>query len=81
MAIGRGPDNGELAKKLGAMAYIDSQAIDAAAELQKLGGAKMILATATSAKSMSDFGTGFGEERQAGDCWSAAGPFELHPLR
>ena len=52
-AIGRGPGNGTLAKKLGADLYIDSVATDAAAELQKLGGARVILATAPTGKSMS----------------------------
>src|SRR5271167_3711304 len=52
-AIGRGPDNTALAKKLGADVYIDSVATDAAAELQKLGGARVILATAPSGKAMS----------------------------
>jgi D-arabinose 1-dehydrogenase-like Zn-dependent alcohol dehydrogenase len=51
-AIGRGPDNAALAKKLGADVYIDSAATDPAAELQKLGGARAILATAPSGKSM-----------------------------
>jgi alcohol dehydrogenase/propanol-preferring alcohol dehydrogenase len=53
VAIGRGSDNEALAKKLGAEAYIDSGSRDVAAELQKLGGAKAILATAPSAKAMS----------------------------
>lgn len=44
-AIGRGPENAALAKKLGASVYIDSKATNAAQELQKLGGAKVILAT------------------------------------
>jgi len=52
-AIGRGPNNAALAKKLGADVYIDSAATDPAAELQKLGGASVILATAPSGKSMS----------------------------
>ena len=52
-AIGRGSGNVTLAKKLGADLYIDSVATDAAAELQKLGGARVILATAPSGKSMS----------------------------
>jgi len=52
-AISRGPDNAALAKKLGADIYIDSAATDAAVELQKLGGARAILATAPSGKSMS----------------------------
>jgi D-arabinose 1-dehydrogenase-like Zn-dependent alcohol dehydrogenase len=52
-AIGRGPENAELAVKLGAHVYIDSNAGDAAQELQKLGGAQAILATAPSSKAMS----------------------------
>ncbi len=52
VAIGRGKDKEALAKKLGASHYIDSAAQDPAAELLKLGGAKVILATATSADAM-----------------------------
>jgi D-arabinose 1-dehydrogenase-like Zn-dependent alcohol dehydrogenase len=52
-AIARGKDKEPLARQLGASAYIDSQAQDPAAELQKLGGAKVILATATSGEAMS----------------------------
>ncbi len=51
-AISRGKENEALAKKLGAHVYIDSSATDAAAELTKRGGAKVILATAPSAKAM-----------------------------
>lgn len=50
MGIGCGIDSAALAKKLGASIYIDSQSTDAAAELQRLGGAKAILATAPSSK-------------------------------
>jgi D-arabinose 1-dehydrogenase-like Zn-dependent alcohol dehydrogenase len=53
VAIARGAEKGPLARELGASAYIDSQAQDAAAELQKLGGAKVILATVTSGEAMS----------------------------
>ncbi|HWF02076.1 MAG TPA: alcohol dehydrogenase [Candidatus Angelobacter sp.] len=59
-AIGRGPGNAVLAKKLGADIYIDSAAVDPAAELQKLGGASAILATAPSGKSMSALIGGLG---------------------
>lgn len=52
VAIARGADKAELAKKLGADVYIDSQTQDVAAELQKLGGAKVILATVTNADAM-----------------------------
>ncbi|HEX4424858.1 MAG TPA: alcohol dehydrogenase [Terriglobales bacterium] len=59
-AIGRGPGNATLAKKLGADIYIDSAAGDPAVELQKLGGASAILATAPSGKSMSALIGGLG---------------------
>ncbi len=53
-AISRGKETEPLAKKLGASTYIDSAAVDAAAELQKLGGAQVILATAPSGKAMTE---------------------------
>jgi D-arabinose 1-dehydrogenase-like Zn-dependent alcohol dehydrogenase len=53
VAVGRGKDKEPLAKKLGAHDYIDSDAADAAAELQKRGGARVILATAPNAKAIS----------------------------
>jgi D-arabinose 1-dehydrogenase-like Zn-dependent alcohol dehydrogenase len=60
VAIGRGPENGEMAKKLGAHVYIDSVATKPAEELQKLGGARVILATAPSGKAMSELIDGLG---------------------
>jgi D-arabinose 1-dehydrogenase-like Zn-dependent alcohol dehydrogenase len=57
-AVGRGPENATLAKKLGASVYIDSKATNAAQELQKLGGAQVILATAPSSKAMSELVNG-----------------------
>jgi D-arabinose 1-dehydrogenase-like Zn-dependent alcohol dehydrogenase len=53
VAIARGSDKEPLAKKLGAWRYLDSHAQDAAAELAKLGGAKIIVATVTNSKAMS----------------------------
>jgi D-arabinose 1-dehydrogenase-like Zn-dependent alcohol dehydrogenase len=53
VAIARGKDKEPLVRKLGAWNYIDNQTQDAAAELAKLGGAKVILATVTSGKAMS----------------------------
>ena len=53
-AIGRGSENGALAKKLGASVYIDNKTTNAAEALQKLGGAQVILATAPSSKAMSE---------------------------
>jgi D-arabinose 1-dehydrogenase-like Zn-dependent alcohol dehydrogenase len=53
VGIARGKDKEPLALRLGASVYIDSQAQDPAAELLKLGGARVILATATSGEAMS----------------------------
>jgi D-arabinose 1-dehydrogenase-like Zn-dependent alcohol dehydrogenase len=53
IAIARGSDKEPLAKQLGAHFYIDSQAQDVAAELVRMGGAKIVLATVTNAEAMS----------------------------
>src|SRR6202023_4023450 len=53
VALGRGKDKEPLAKKLGAHHYIDSGGGDGAAELQKLGGANVILATAPNSQAIS----------------------------
>jgi len=52
VAIARGKDEEPLARELGAHYHIDNKTQDPAAELQKLGGAKVILATVTSAEAM-----------------------------
>jgi D-arabinose 1-dehydrogenase-like Zn-dependent alcohol dehydrogenase len=53
VALGRGKDKETLAKKLGAHQYMDTEGTDVVSELQKLGGARVILATAPSAKAIS----------------------------
>ncbi len=53
VAIARGQDKKKLSLELGAHVYIDSESQDVAAELKKLGGAKVVLATVTSTKAMS----------------------------
>lgn len=62
VAVARGKEKEELAKKLGAHIYIDSESADVAAELQKLGGADVILATVTNggamAKALGGLGVG-----------------------
>jgi len=52
VAIGRGRDKEKLAKDLGAHVYVDTAVNDAAAVLQRMGGARAILATATSGAAM-----------------------------
>lgn len=64
IAIARGTDKEPLARQMGAHAYIDSRAQDPAAELQKLGGAKVVLATVTNGEAMSATIDGLGIEGQ-----------------
>ena len=52
VAIARGVEKGKLAKELGASSYINAETEDPAAALQRMGGAKVILATAASSSSM-----------------------------
>jgi D-arabinose 1-dehydrogenase-like Zn-dependent alcohol dehydrogenase len=78
-AIGRGPDNAVLAKKLGATIYIDSAATNAAGELQKLGGARVILATAPNAKAMSSLVGGLGVNGRMMVVGAAPDPIEVTP--
>src|SRR5881394_2571676 len=80
-AIGRGPENGALAKKLGASVYIDSVATNAAAELKKLGGARVILATAPNSKSMSALIDGLGDNGKLVVVGAAPDPIEVSPLQ
>jgi D-arabinose 1-dehydrogenase-like Zn-dependent alcohol dehydrogenase len=52
VAIARGKEKEAFAKKLGAKHYIDSQASDPSAELNKLGGARVVIATVTHGPAM-----------------------------
>src|SRR5271155_3359218 len=80
-AIGRGSENATLAKKLGASVYIDSQSANAAEELQKLGGAQVILATAPSSKAMSELINGLGPNGELMVVGATADPIEVTPLQ
>ncbi|GKS58559.1 alcohol dehydrogenase [Nitrospira sp.] len=60
IAVNRGSDKETLARKLGAHHYIDATAVDPAEELQRLGGARVILATAPDATSISSLVNGLG---------------------
>lgn len=62
VAIARGKDKSPLARELGASVYIDSREQDPAAELQKLGGARIILATVTNAEAMTAVIGGLGPD-------------------
>jgi D-arabinose 1-dehydrogenase-like Zn-dependent alcohol dehydrogenase len=80
VAIARGADKGAFAKKLGALIYIDSTAQNAAEELTKLGGAKVILATVTDAKSMGSVLAGLGINGKLLVVGASGEPIEVPPL-
>jgi D-arabinose 1-dehydrogenase-like Zn-dependent alcohol dehydrogenase len=80
-AIGRGPENAAFAKKLGAHVYIDSKATNAAAELQKRGGAQAILATAPSSKAMSELIDGLGANGKLLVIGATFEPIEVTPIQ
>jgi D-arabinose 1-dehydrogenase-like Zn-dependent alcohol dehydrogenase len=69
IAIARGKDKEDLAKKLGAIHYIDSESQDTVEELIKLGGAKVILGTVLSGKAMNAILGGLGHQREAYCYW------------
>src|SRR5512142_2667415 len=52
VAVARGPEKAQFATDLGAHHYIDSTSSDVAAELQRLGGASVVLATVTNGPAM-----------------------------
>ncbi|TMQ28530.1 MAG: zinc-binding dehydrogenase [Candidatus Rokuibacteriota bacterium] len=80
VAIARGGDKASLARKLGAQHYIDSQATDAAAELVKLGGARVILATVTSSKAMAAVVGGLGVNGKLVIVGASSEPLEVPVL-
>jgi len=79
VAIARGADKEPLARQLGASHYIDSQARNPADELIKLGGAKIILATATSGKALAAVLGGLGVDGKM-IIVGAADPMEGSPV-
>ncbi len=79
IAIARGKDKEPLARKLGAAHYIDSTTQDPAAELQKLGGAKVVIATVTNADAMAAAMGGLAP-KGVFMVIGAAGPISVDPL-
>ena len=80
-AIGRGSENAALAKKLGASVYIDSKSTNAAEALQKLGGARVILATAPNSKAMSELIDGLGPNGKLMVIGATLDPIEVTPVQ
>ena len=80
VAIARGADKGPLARTLGAHHYLDSVTQDVAAELGKLGGARVILSTVTNSKAMTAVLGGLGVDGKLIVVGASTDPIEVSPL-
>jgi D-arabinose 1-dehydrogenase-like Zn-dependent alcohol dehydrogenase len=80
-AVGRGSESAALAKKLGASVYIDNKVANPAEELQKMGGAQVILGTAPSAKSMTDVIDGLAPNGRLMVVGAESEPIQVTPVQ
>jgi D-arabinose 1-dehydrogenase-like Zn-dependent alcohol dehydrogenase len=81
VVIGSGPERAPLAVKLGASRYSDSQAVNAAEEPTKMGGARVILMTAPNAKSVSALFNGLGKNGTMMVVGATPAPIEVSPIQ
>jgi propanol-preferring alcohol dehydrogenase len=81
VAIARGREKENLAKELGAISYIDAKTEDPAATLQRMGGAKVILATAASASSMGPLIAGLAARGRLIVVGASPEPIEVNPAQ
>jgi alcohol dehydrogenase, propanol-preferring len=81
VAIARGSEKGELAKELGAMSYIDGQTEDPASTLQRMSGAKVILATAASSSSMGPLIAGLAPRGRLIVVGASPEPIQVNPAQ
>ncbi len=81
VALARGKAKEELALKLGAHRYLDTTSVKAAEELAKMGGASVILATATNSKAMSALVDGLAINGKLLVVGATAEPIEVSPLQ
>ncbi len=79
VAIARGTDKEPLARELGAHHYVDSTASDVAEELQKLGGASVVLATVTNAEAMASVIAGLAPRGKLVIVGASMDPMEIPP--
>jgi len=80
IALARGKEEEELVKRLGAVQYIDNRSQNSVEELNKLGGAKVILATAPSGKAMSQILGGLAVGGKIVIIGASDEPIEVNPL-
>jgi D-arabinose 1-dehydrogenase-like Zn-dependent alcohol dehydrogenase len=81
VAVGRGSQIEPLAMRLGADVYIDSKVKNSAEELQKLGGARVIIVTAPDSKAMSELIGGLGPNGNLLLIGVTSDPIEVPPVQ
>ena len=81
VAIARGSEKEKLAKELGAISYIDAQTEDPAATLQRMGGAKVILATAARTSSMGPLIAGLAPRGRLIVAGASPEPIQVNPAQ
>jgi D-arabinose 1-dehydrogenase-like Zn-dependent alcohol dehydrogenase len=81
LAIGRGKEKEALARKLGAFHYVDTAGGDPVVELQKFGGAHVILATAPDSKSMSALVNGLSKNGKLVVVGAGSDPLAVTPIQ
>lgn len=81
VALSRGTDKKDLALSLGADHYIDTETTDASEAMQKMGGAKVILATAPNSKAISSVVNGLGTDGTLLVVGAVAEPMEISPFQ
>jgi D-arabinose 1-dehydrogenase-like Zn-dependent alcohol dehydrogenase len=79
VALSRGPEKEKLARELGAHIYIDTDATDAAAALQDLGGARVILCTAPNVDAIAGLINGLGMDGQLIIVAGLSEPLSFYP--
>ncbi|MEV4570178.1 alcohol dehydrogenase [Nonomuraea sp. NPDC049419] len=81
VAVARGADKADTAKHLGAHHYVDSTAGDVAGQLQALGGARVVLATAASSEAMSAAIDGLGDNGELVVLGATPEPIQVSPFQ
>ena len=81
VAVSRGKDKEELALRLGAHRYIDAASADPAAELARLGGARVIVATAPNSAAISQLVGGLGRNGMLLAIAGSVDPLAISPVQ
>lgn len=81
VALSQGSSKETLARKLGAHIYIDREQYDVAAELQKLGGATVILSTTPSGKAITPLINGLGLEGELVIVGASSDSIDVSPMQ